>query len=303
MSDAIPIFNLAETLRDRNQLSKEVANVAAVRALVSTSLVGGEIVTLADGTVYVFVATDAGVDDGDLIITPTDTAGNGRWINTAKTARDRNDVPTEVADVAAVRALVSLTLSGGEIVSLADGTVYTWVSAATGVDEGNLIITPTDTAGAGRWINISKTLRDRLEIPTAVANVAAIRALVSLNLIGGELLSLDDGTTYSWVAGDAGVDEGNLIITPTDTAGNGRWINISKRLRDRHEIPGDAADVAALRALVSLSLIGGELKSLVNGILYIWVAADAGVDDGDLIITPTDTAGNGRWRKSAILAV
>ncbi len=293
---------LADFLRINTIIAKDVADAAALRAVVTTELLGGEVVSLADGTVYTWVAAATGTDDANLIITPTDTGGAGRWINIAKTLRDRLETPTAVADVAAVRALVSLSLIGGEFLSLDDGTIYSWVAGDAGVDDGNLIITPTDTAGNGRWINISKTLRDRLEIPTAVADVAAVRALVSLALIGGELLSLDDGTIYSWVAGDAGVDDGNLIITPTDTAGNGRWINISKTLRDRLEIPTAVADAAAVRALVSLSLIGGELLSLDNGTLYGWVAADAGVDDGDLILTPTDTAGNGRWRKIAALA-
>ena len=83
MGDATPIFNLAETLRERSQLSKEVADVAAIRALVSTGLEGGEIVMLANGILYVFVSTDAGADDGDLILLPTDTGGNGRWRKSA----------------------------------------------------------------------------------------------------------------------------------------------------------------------------------------------------------------------------
>ena len=151
--------------------------------------------------------------------------------------------------------------------------------------------------------NLDDTLRDRSAIPKDVATVAALRAIVTTKLEGGEVISLADGTQYQYVAAATGTDDANLIILPTDTAGAGRWINMSKTLRDRHEIPGEVATIAAMRALVSLSLIGGELISLPSGILYIWVAADAGVDDGDLIVTPTDTAGNGRWRKSAILAV
>ena len=83
MGDAIPFFNLEQTLRDRSKISKEVADVAAIRALVSTGLTGGEIVMLANGILYVFVSTDAGADDGNLILTPTDSGGNGRWRKSA----------------------------------------------------------------------------------------------------------------------------------------------------------------------------------------------------------------------------
>ncbi len=152
-------------------------------------------------------------------------------------------------------------------------------------------------------VALADFLRLNTYISKDVADAAALRAVVTTELLGGEFISLADGTIYSWVSAAVGADDSNLIILPTDTGGAGRWINISKTLRDRREIPTAHADVAAIRALASLSLIGGELISLASGILYIWLAADAGVDDGDLILTPTDTAGAGRWRKSAILAV
>ena len=76
-------------------------------------------------------------------------------------------------------------------------------------------------------------------------------------------------------------------------------------LRTNSVVPRAVADATALQAVVSTELVGGEIISLVTvaGRTYVFILADAGADDGDKTIKPTDAGGTGRWRKLADLAV
>lgn len=83
---------------------------------------------------------------------------------------------------------------------------------------------------------------------------------------------------------------------------------ISKGFSDGEYTPRSSweqtvANIAALRALPESSQARtNNQSSLVSDIdtFYKWDGSSSGVDDGDTIITPDDTSGNGRWLKRSI---
>jgi len=71
---------------------------------------------------------------------------------------------TAVANVAALRALVSLGASGSykfndNSLIFAGSTLYRWNTYSTAADTGTTVIKPTDAGSAGRWLQQTSTLR------------------------------------------------------------------------------------------------------------------------------------------------
>lgn len=76
----MPLNNYAPAASVRQDYGKTVADVVALRAVTITERFAGQMIMVdAKDTMYELEESSGGVDDGDLIIKPTDEVGAARW--------------------------------------------------------------------------------------------------------------------------------------------------------------------------------------------------------------------------------
>lgn len=84
----MPLFNYAPAASIRQDYAKTIADIAALRAVTITQRFDGQLVFInVKDAFYELEPTSGGVDDGNLIIKPTDEVGAARWEKRTKFAQ------------------------------------------------------------------------------------------------------------------------------------------------------------------------------------------------------------------------
>jgi len=113
-----------------------------------------------------------------------------------------------------------------------DGTAvlvpYAWDPTATGEDDDDRCLVPSNSPPAGRWRKVTLAVSSGPGTQS-IRNIDALRETIGLpgdtvNVLGYYEPGDGGGGPFYWDYASAAEDDGGLVIKPTAVTGFGRWI-------------------------------------------------------------------------------
>ncbi len=278
------------------------------------------------------ISATIGANSGNISITPSNICGNGP---TKSLSVNVSTVPVQPSIITGNDDVCEGSQEIYSVVSDPNVTSYIWVlpngwsgtsttnsiTVTVGSTDGNITVTPSNACGTGPSRSLSTDISSAPNQPSAISgNTSPCEGNVELYSVTNV-----SGVTYNWnlpsgwlgssttntISTTVGAASGIIIVTPSNNCGNGPnrslAINVSSNPVQPSTITGEITPCQG----------DVELYSVTNvaGVSYAWtlpsgwsgssttnsISATVGANSGDIIVTPSNSCGNGTARTLAVL--